>query len=161
MKFVEFLQKNKHLSITELREKLLDISKVELVEMLLETIQNIPIPEQTIKPEPIKVSAEVYNTLIKLINDNFSINPLVKLIDDNFRVISANGRGRKSVFDEMSYADAVKKILQQDDKPVSYRNHLLNRLYRRELTIRVGNGEDVTNFKPTQINRGTIINPIE
>jgi GTP-sensing pleiotropic transcriptional regulator CodY len=143
MKFVEFLQKNKHLSITELREKLLDISKVELVEMLLETTQKEP--EQPIKHP---ITQDVYDTL-------------VKLIDDNFRVISANGRGRKSAFDEMSYADAVKKILQQDDKPVSYRNHLLNRLYRRELTIRVGNGEDVTNFKPTQINRGTIINPIE
>lgn len=148
MKIVKFLQKNKHLSITELREKLLDISKVELVEMLIETIQNIPTPEQTIKPEPIKVSAEVYNTL-------------TKLIENNFVVVGADGRGRKSLIQEMldtlGYADAVKKIV-EDNAPNSIKNIKLKNLYILEKLRREEKGEDITDFQPTQLNRGLIKN---
>ena len=148
MKIVKFLQKNKNLSITELREKLLDISKVELVEMLIETIQNIPTPEQTIKPEPIKVSAEIYNTL-------------TKLIENNFVVVGADGRGRKSLIQEMldtlGYADAVKKIV-EDNAPNSIKNIKLKNLYILEKLRREEKGEDITDFQPTQLNRGLIKN---
>lgn len=148
MKIVKFLQKNKNLDIEQLREKLLDISKVELVEMLIETIQNIPTPEQTIKPEPIKVSAEVYNTL-------------TKLIENNFVVVGADGRGRKSLIQEMldtlGYADAVKKIV-EDNAPNSIKNIKLKNLYILEKLRREEKGEDITDFQPTQLNRGLIKN---
>lgn len=148
MKIVKFLQKNKNLDINELKERLLDISKVELVEMLIETIQNIPTPEQTIKPEPIKVSAEVYNTL-------------TKLIENNFVVVGADGRGRKSLIQEMldtlGYADAVKKII-EDDIPNSIKNIKLKNLYILEKLRREEKGEDITDFQPTQLNRGLIKN---
>lgn len=149
MKIVKFLQKNKNLDIEQLREKLLDISKVELVEMLIETIQNIPTPEQTIKPEPIKVSAEVYNTL-------------TKLIENNFVVVGADGRGRKSLIQEMldtlGYADAVKKIIEEEGMINSIKNIKLKNLYILEKLRREENGEDITDFQPTQLNRGLIKN---
>lgn len=149
MKIVKFLQKNKNLDIVQLREKLLDISKVELVEMLIETIQNIPTPEQTIKPEPIKVSAEVYNTL-------------TKLIENNFVVVGADGRGRKSLIQEMldtlGYADAVKKIIEEESMINSIKNIKLKNLYILEKLRREENGEDITDFQPTQLNRGLIKN---
>lgn len=148
MKVVKFLQKNKNLDINELKEKLLDISKVELVEMLIETIQNTPTPEQTIKPEPIKVSAEVYNTL-------------TKLIENNFVVVGADGRGRKSLIQEMldtmGYADAVKKIV-EDNAPNSIKNIKLKNLYILEKLRREEKGEDITDFQPTLLNRGIIKN---
>ena len=148
MKIVKFLQKNKNLDINELKERLLDISKVELVEMLIETIQNIPTPEQTIKPEPIKVSAEVYNTL-------------TKLIENNFVVVGADGRGRKSLIQEMldtlGYADAVKKIV-EDNAPNSIKNIKLKNLYILEKLRREEKGEDIIDFQPTQLNRGLIKN---
>lgn len=148
MRIDKFLQKNKNLDIEQLREKLLDISKVELVEMLIETIQNIPTPEQTIKPEPIKVSAEVYNTL-------------TKLIENNFVVVGADGRGRKSLIQEMldtlGYADAVKKIV-EDNAPNSIKNIKLKNLYILEKLRREEKGEDITDFQPTQLNRGLIKN---
>lgn len=149
MKIVKFLQKNKNLDIVQLREKLLDISKVELVEMLIETIQNIPTPEQTIKPEPIKVSAEVYNTL-------------TKLIENNFVVVGADGRGRKSLIQEMldtlGYADAVKKIIEEESMINSIKNIKLKNLYILEKLRREEKGEDITDFQPTQLNRGLIKN---
>lgn len=148
MRIDKFLQKNKNLDIEQLREKLLDISKVELVEMLIETIQNIPTPEQTIKPEPIKVSAEVYNTL-------------TKLIENNFIVIGADGRGRKSIIQEMldtlGYAEAVKKIV-EDNAPNSIKNIKLKNLYILEKLRREEKGEDITDFQPTLLNRGLIKN---
>ena len=148
MKIVKFLQKNKNLDINDLKERLLDISKVELVEMLIETIQNIPTPEQTIKPEPIKVSAEVYNTLIKL-------------VENNFVVVGADGRGRKSLIQEMldtmGYAEAVKKIV-EDNTPNSIKNIKLKNLYILEKLRREEKGEDITDFQPTQLNRGLIKN---
>lgn len=149
MKIVKFLQKNKNLDINELKERLLDISKVELVEMLIETIQNIPTPEQTIKPEPIKVSAEVYNTL-------------TKLIENNFVVVGADGRGRKSLIQEMldtlGYADAVKKIIEEEGMINSIKNIKLKNLYILEKLRREEKGEDITDFQPTQLNRGLIKN---
>lgn len=149
MKIVKFLQKNKNLDINELKERLLDISKVELVEMLIETIQNIPTPEQTIKPEPIKVSAEVYNTL-------------TKLIENNFVVVGADGRGRKSLIQEMldtlGYADAVKKIIEDEGINNSIKNIKLKNLYILEKLRREEKGEDITDFQPTQLNRGLIKN---
>ena len=149
MKIVKFLQKNKNLDINELKERLLDISKVELVEMLIETIQNIPTPEQTIKPEPIKVSAEVYNTL-------------TKLIENNFVVVGADGRCRKSLIQEMldtlGYADAVKKIIEEEGMINSIKNIKLKNLYILEKLRREENSEDITDFQPTQLNRGLIKN---
>lgn len=149
MKIVKFLQKNKNLDIVQLREKLLDISKVELVEMLIETIQNIPTPEQTIKPEPIKVSAEIYNTL-------------TKLIENNFVVVGADGRGRKSLIQEMldtlGYADAVKQIIEDEGMINSIKNIKLKNLYILEKLRREEKGEDITDFQPTQLNRGLIKN---
>lgn len=152
MKIVKFLQKNKNLDINELKEKLLDISKVELVEMLIETIQNIPTPEQTIKPEPIRITDKLYNTLIKL-------------IDDNFVVIGADGRGRKSVYDTEGYVVAVQRILNNyksnPEQSSSQFNNQLKQLYLRECQRRKDNNEDITNFHKTYIKRGVIHNEPE
>lgn len=152
MRIDKFLQKNKNLDIEQLREKLLDISKLELVEMLVETIQNTPTPEQTIKPEPIRITDKLYKTLIKL-------------IDDNFVVIGADGRGRKSVYDTEGYFVAVQRILNnyksKPEQSTSQFNLQLKQLYLREYQRRKDNNEDITNFHKTYIKKGVIYNEPE
>ena len=150
MRLLRFVEKNKGITTDELRERLFDISKLGLVEMLIEMVEyhNNNKTEQS-KPEPIKVSAEVYNTL-------------TKLIENNFVVVGADGRGRKSLIQEMldtlGYADAVKKIIEEEGMINSIKNIKLKNLYILEKLRREENGEDITDFQPTQLNRGLIKN---
>ena len=151
MRLLRFVERNKDITTDELRERLLDISKLGLVEMLIEMVEyhkNIQKTEQS-KPEPIKVSAEVYNTL-------------TKLIENNFVVVGADGRGRKSLIQEMldtlGYADAVKKIIEDEGATNSIKNIKLKNLYILEKLRREEKGEDITDFQPTLLNRGLIRN---
>ena len=151
MRLLRFVERNKDITTDELRERLLDISKLGLVEMLIEMVEyhkNIQKTEQS-KPEPIKVSAEVYNTL-------------TKLIENNFFVVGADGRGRKSLIQEMldtlGYADAVKKIIEDEGATNSIKNIKLKNLYILEKLRREEKGEDITDFQPTLLNRGLIRN---
>ena len=132
---------------------LLDISKLGLVEMLIEMVEyhNNNKTEQA-KPEPIRITDKLYKTLIKL-------------IDDNFVVIGADGRGRKSVYDTEGYVVAVQRILNNyksnPEQSSSQFNNQLKQLYLRECQRRKDNNEDITNFHKTYIKRGVIHNEPE
>ena len=153
MRLLRFVEKNKGITTDELREKLLDISKLGLVEMLIEMVEyhNNNKTEQS-KPEPIRITDKLYKTLIKLIADNFV-------------VIGADGRGRKSVYDTEGYIVAVQRILNNyksnPEQSSSQFNNQLKQLYLRERQRRKDNNEDITNFHKTYIKRGVIYNEPE
>lgn len=146
MKIVKILQDLSKKEQGDLKEYLLDIPKTELVDIIVEMVDNQEPPKP--QPEPITIETEIYNKLVEVITTNFK--PKVE------------GRGRKSIFDEVGYVVAVQRVLNNYKHnrtlPTAQYNIQLKQLYLRECYRREKNGEDISNFHRTYIKREVIYN---
>ena len=61
-----------------------------------------------------------------------TFNYLHTLIDDNFRVINANGRGRKPIYDGWEYDKKCAYIITNQNMPRNFKIRLLTKLYSEE-----------------------------
>lgn len=146
MKIVKILQDLSKKGEGDLKEYLLDIPKTELVEIIVEMVNNQQPPKPQV--EPLTISSEVYYRLVELINLNFKTK--------------VEGRGRKSVFDEVGYVVAVQRVLDNykynRTLPTAQYNLQLKQLYLKEKFRREQSGENVDNFHRTYIKREVIYN---
>ena len=146
MKIVKILQDLSKKEQGDLKEYLLDIPKTELVDIIVEMVNNQEPPKP--QPEPITIETEIYNKMVEVITTNFK--PKVE------------GRGRKSIFDEVGYVVAVQRVLDNyrhnRTLPTAQYNIQLKQLYLREYYRREKNGEDISNFHRTYIKREVVYN---
>lgn len=123
-----------------------NLTPTDAYDTIAELVLNYP-QEQPEQDNRVTINEDVYNQIKIAINNAFN-------------VIGMDNRGRISDYVKFGYIGAMRKILgNRQGITNSQINLKLKLLYEREKRQRTFNGEDISNFKPTLVDRrGNIIN---